>query len=84
MAELSALLDKKVNFVKIMCNQEDYLIFSDYSSIKQYNKIAEYNIGMIINCGPTLCYNYYLNDCQYLWYYLAPLPNKIPADAVLY
>jgi len=34
MAELSALLDKKVNFVKIMCNQEDYLIFSDYSSIK--------------------------------------------------
>jgi hypothetical protein len=46
--------------------------------------MAKYNIGLILNCGPMLCHNYYLNDCQYLWYYLAPLPNKTPADAVLY
>lgn len=40
---------------------------------------------MIINCGAHSCYNYYLDDCSYLWFYLSPLPaSKVPANAVLF
>lgn len=70
--------------MKIVCPEEDYLILTNYSSLREYKQLMELNVRLVINLAPTTCFNYYLNDLEYLHYYLAALPSKTPADAVLF
>ena len=63
---------------------EDYIILTDYASIKDYNQCLEYHLRLVINTSPNNSYNYYLNDFQYQHFYISQLPNKMPPDPILF
>ncbi len=48
--------------MKIVCPEEDYLILTNYSSLRDYKQLMELNVRLVINLAPTVCFNYYLND----------------------
>ena len=62
MDELSVLNEKPYcQFVKVTCEEDDFFVLTDYTSIRDSKKCTEFNAQLIINLAPHSCYNYYLN-----------------------
>ena len=68
----------------MVCQEEDYIILTDYISLREYQQLQDMNVRLVVNLSANSCYNYFLNDIEYKWFYLTPLPSKQPNDAVLF
>lgn len=38
MAELSVLNERQANFIRVACEEEDYLVLTDYPSMRDYSR----------------------------------------------
>lgn len=66
MDELSVLNEKKIStFVNISLPEEDYIVLTDYSSIRDFEQLSHLNVRLVVNLAANLCFNYYLNDLEY-------------------
>jgi len=44
-----------------------------YAGSSQFNEIQKRSISLIINLSPEDCYNYFINDVEYDWFYMEKL-----------
>lgn len=61
-ADLSVLNAHQPSFVVVGCEEEDYLVLTDYLSGREYSKYVDLNVRLVVNNSASLCYNYFLND----------------------
>ena len=50
-------------------------MLTDYPSLQDYNRCSQLKLRLVVTLSALLCYNYYLNDFDYLSCYLLPLPQ---------